>query len=322
MRGRRVLVTGTSGFIGSHVARVLATGGAEVVALVRPGSGLWRIRDIVTDVELVETDITRLSESTSAFRGVDTILHLAAAGVGPHTGEIDVDGTNVLGTVSLLTLSRKLDLARFVYCGSCFEYGAGRRIAEHAPLRPRTAYAASKSGGWLLADAAATSENLPLVTLRPFTVYGPFEAPHRLVMGSVLRALAGLPLELTNGDQQRDFVYVDDAVEAVIAAASSDAALGGVFNVCSGNATAVRDVAAEIADAAGGSIEIRLGALPTRAGEADILTGHPGHARAVLGFQTRTSLREGIERSVAWARRHGSLYQPVDVAGTTTRVRS
>jgi nucleoside-diphosphate-sugar epimerase len=320
MRGRRVLVTGASGFIGSHAARALAAAGADVVALVRPGSRLWRIHDIAGVVAVVESDLTRVGERGSAFRGVDTVLHLAAAGVAPHGRDLDLIETNVLGTVSLLALARKLDLARFVYCGSCFEYGVGSRIAESAPLRPRTAYAASKSSGWLLAEAAAVSDGLPLTTLRPFTVYGPFEAAHRLVMGSVLRALAGLPLELTSGDQQRDFVYVDDAVEAVLAVASNDAALGGVFNVCSGEATAVRDVAAQVAEAAGGSIEIRLGALPHRTGEADILTGDPGHARAVLGFEARTSLREGLARSVAWARRHGSLYDEHNAAGVTARV--
>jgi nucleoside-diphosphate-sugar epimerase len=307
-------LTGASGFIGSHVARALLARGAHVVALVRPGARLWRIDDVVREIEVVETDLNDLDDRAPAFHGIEIVLHLAAAGVAPRPGSVDLVRTNVLGTARLIALARNLELARFVYCGSCFEYGTGSRVAEDAPLRPRSTYAASKSAGWLLAEAAASSEGLPLVTLRPFTVYGPFEESHRLVMGCILRALAGRPLELTGGEQRRDFVYVDDAVEAFLGAAANAAAVGGTFNVCSGTETTVRDVAAEIASIAGGATELRLGALPYRAGEADVLSGDPRHAREVLGYAARTSLREGLERSFDWARRHRPLY---DLAAST-----
>ncbi len=288
-----------------------------MVAFVRPTASLWRLRDVLDDIELVEADLTELAPSTPSLRGVRVIHHLAAAGVdsrGSDAAQVVV--ANVVGTLRLLEAARAVGVDRFVYCGSCFEYGAGSRLSEDAPLRPRSPYAASKSAGWLLAQAAAAAEGLPLVTLRLFTVYGPFEAPHRLVPSCVLSAIEGKPIEITSGDQLRDFVFVDDAIEAFVAASESAGGVGHTINVCSGVETRVRDLAAAVATLARSDAGVAVGSLPPRKGEADVLSGDPTRARYLLGFSTRTPLQEGLDRSLAWFREHRALYEQTAVAAS------
>ena len=313
--GGRTLVTGAAGFVGARLVRSLLDGGEDVVALVRPGSRLWRLEDVLDRVELLEVDVGALDARSAALRDVRVVHHLAAAGVDPRDGDPgSILATNVLGTQATLEVARVLEVDRFVYCGSCFEYGSGSRLREDAPLRPRSTYAASKAAGRLLAEAAAAAHGLPVVTLRPFTAYGPFEAAHRLVPSCILNALAGRPIELTAGEQRRDLVHVDDVATAFVAAARNPAAVGRTLNVCSGEETRVRDVAATVLELVGGEAELRLGALPQRPGETDALSGDPAAAEQVLGLRP-TPLREGLARTVDWFRAHSAAY---DLAGTAS----
>jgi len=304
-----VLVTGATGFIGAHVVHAAAERGARVLALVRPSSDPWRLQDVSGDVEVVECDLLDLDIRDRRFADVSVVHHLAAAGVDPRAGSAEsVLEANVQGTWRLVELARANTVQRFVYCGSCFEYGSGSRVREDAPLRPRSVYAASKSAGWLVAEAART-RGLPLVTLRPFTVYGPYEAAHRLVPSCILRALADEPVEITSGEQRRDFVYVEDVAAAFLAAAEAPpAASGGVFNVCTGVETTVAAAAALAAALARAGAVPAYGAVPQRPDEVSALSGDPTRAAAVLGFEARTSLEEGLRRTAAWFRAHRSAY--------------
>jgi nucleoside-diphosphate-sugar epimerase len=296
-------VTGASGFVGSQLVRRLVESGADVVALVRPESDLWRIQEVLDWVELATApDDARLG-------GVTTVYHLAAAGVRPGVADpASVVEANVLGTLRVLELARDVGASRFVYCGSCFEYGSGERLREDAPLRPPSEYAASKSAGWLLAQAFANAHGLPVVSVRPFTAYGPFEAAYRLVPSVILSALEGAPVELTGGEQTRDLVYVGDVADGLIAAASSERALGGMFNLCTGTSRSVREVAETIVELTGEPVPLRLGALPERAVEYRSLSGDPTRAAEVLGWEAGTPLDEGLTRTIEWFREHRERY--------------
>jgi nucleoside-diphosphate-sugar epimerase len=298
----RALVTGAAGFIGSHLVRRLLRDGVEVVALVRPGSDLWRIEDVLDWVELATaTDEPRLA-------GVTTVYHLAAAGVRPDGDASEAVETNVLGTLRLLERARDVEAERVVYCGSCFEYGPGERLGEDAPLRPLTEYAATKAAGRLLAEAFGRTHGLPVVSVRPFTAYGPFEAAYRLVPSTILSALGGLPVELTGGGQTRDLIHVEDVVDGLLAAARSKRAVGGTFNLCTGVSTRVRDVAETVVELVGEPVEVRLGALPDRTAEYETLSGDPTRAADVLGWTASIELRDGLARTIEWFREHRARY--------------
>jgi nucleoside-diphosphate-sugar epimerase len=300
----KILVTGATGFIGSHLVRRLLSDGDEVVAATRAGSSTWRLDDVRRDVEFLELDLSAPLDGrlTRGLRGIEVVHHLAAAGVNPRydSGEAVV-AANVVGTTRLLALASALDVRRFVYCGSCFEYGSGNGLVESALPQPQSDYAASKSAAWLLAHSHSRRNGLPVVSLRPFTVYGPFESSYRLVPATIMGALDGRRIELTGGEQTRDFVYVEDAVSAFTAAASDAAPVGATFNVCTGVETSVAELARAVVEIAGGG-ELELGALPYRDNELWSLSGDPGAAAEGLSWRPATTLRDGLERTVTWFR--------------------
>lgn len=301
-------MTGAAGFLGSHLVPRLIETGAEVCVLDQPNAKRWPILER-TDLALsLRTDVRALGEPVydGQLGDIDVIFHLAAVGVvGDGIDVRDLVTGNVDGTMAVLLASERLR-SRLVYCGSCFEYGAGARWTEDALPEPTTEYGAAKAAGWLLANAFARRTGLEVVSVRPFTMYGPMEPPVRLVPSVVRRALAGQPIDLTPGDQARDFVYVEDVADAFIAAATSDAAVGGTFNICTGSAVTVREVVQRVLRCTDSRSEARFGALSYRSTELSILSGDPSRARDILGWRSRVSLDEGLARTIAWFRAVGT----------------
>jgi nucleoside-diphosphate-sugar epimerase len=302
---RRVLVTGGAGFVGSHLVRRLVESGEDVVVYVRQSGALTRIDDLLEWVDVVRGDDPLPSAST--------IYHLAASGLRPGDEPADVAASNLLLTQRLLEHAGATRAERFVQCGSCFEYGPGERFREDAPLRPISPYAASKAAASLLALGYGSATGLPVVLVRPFTVYGPYEAGYRLVPSAINAALDGGPIELTSGRQRRDFVYVDDVVEGILRAGAADVA-GDTFNLCTGTSTSVLGLANTVSEACGG-VDVKAGVLPDRRVEFSAISGDPDHARNVLGWSAKTPLRLGIERTVTWFRAHRNRFPDYATGG-------
>lgn len=308
LAGRRVLVTGAAGFLGSHLVSRLIEAGAEVCALDQPNARGWSRVERETLAATLRTDVRTLAEPMHdrLLGDIDAIFHLAAVGVVGETGDVRELATgNIDGTLAGLLAAQRLG-SRFLYCGSCFEYGAGARWTEQALPAPTTEYGAAKAGGWLLANAFARRTGVEVISLRPFTMYGPMEPPSRLVPSVVRHALAGRPIDLTPGQQTRDFVYVQDVADAFVVAATTDAAVGGTFNICTGTAVSVRDVVLKVLEYTESSAEARFGALAYRPSELPVLSGDPTHAAQVLGWRARVSLDDGLARTVAWFRSVGT----------------
>jgi nucleoside-diphosphate-sugar epimerase len=302
LAGRRVLVTGAAGFLGSHLVPRLIDEGAEVCVLDQPNARRWGLLERADVAATVRADVRALAERgyDGALGDIDAIFHLAAVGVtGDVTDVRQVVTGNIDGTLAVLLAAERLR-SRLVYCGSCFEYGSGASWSEDALPAPTTEYGAAKVAGWMLANAFARRTGIEVVSLRPFTMYGPMEPPTRLVPSVVRHALAGRPIDLTPGDQLRDFVFVDDAVDAFIAAATTDAAVGGTFNVCTGNPVTVRDIVRRVLQRTGSASEARFGALSYRPSELAVLSGDPSRADQVLKWRARVSLDEGLARTIAW----------------------
>ena len=294
-----VAVTGAGGFVGRALVRRLLERGAEVVAFVRPG-GATALRGLVA---VREADFERPAEAAAAVARVQPRLcyHLAATGaVVRDADDGRVVTVNALGPFEL---ARALggNAGRLVTAGSSSEYGPVEGpMSEERASAPDDVYGAAKAAGHLLARAAATAAGLELCHLRLFAVYGPGEDERRLI-ASVARALvAGRPVDLTPGGQVRDFVYVDDVVDALLAAGEAPAVTGEALNVGTGTQTSVREACLLLARAAGADPALlRFGALPYRRDERFAWCAEPTRAEQLLGWRAETPLADGLRRTVA-----------------------
>jgi nucleoside-diphosphate-sugar epimerase len=314
-RNREVWVTGASGFLGSHLVRRLVGLGARCTALHRTSSSLARLEDVRSRVLLAPVD---LGDREGLRRqlprpGPSVLFHLAAYGVDPREHDLSSAlRANVLGLVHLVEALEGTPLDSFVNTGTCAEYAGGidRPLRESDPVDPRGAYAVSKSAAVMLGVMIARTRQWPLVTLRPFTFYGPGERSDRLiphVLGCVLR---GEEIRMTGGIQTRDFIYVEDVVEAYLRAGMPPVARGEVINLGSGKATPVRALVERIRELTGSQVPVLAGAVPYRADEQWHLCADIRRARELLGWSPRVDLDEGIRRTLEWLRASGSAPVP------------
>jgi nucleoside-diphosphate-sugar epimerase len=244
------------------------------------------------------------------------VLHLAAAGT-DASREFGEEGAavNLLGTLHMVRLAQAWGAERFVHAGSGFEYGSGESHREMAALEPVGAYAASKAAGSLAVQAVARQSGFPAVILRPFTLYGPGETGALVVSRVAAALLRGEPIELTSGDQRRDFVYVEDAAEAFLAAGVAVLPPGDAVNVCTGVAVSIRSVVVRIGRSLARPDLLIFGARPASSRELHCNSGNPAKAEFVLGWRARTALDQGLQRTLTWWR---ARITPVGQASSNT----
>ena len=304
-------MTGASGFIGSRLVKGLLDIGCQVNVLLRPSADTWRIRDVIDRVKILPGDLSNFDPKPilQALSNVDIIYHMAAAGVDPSKGDsVSTLQANVTGTLQVLQLARTLEVDRFVYCGSCSEYESGENLTEDFHSTLTSEYAVSKSAAWMLCQVFSLRYGLPVVCLRPFMVYGPFEAAYRLVPHAITSCLSGADIRLTGGEQTRDFVFVDDVAEAFYSAAAVPEAVGGTFNVCTGKATSIKEIVSTAVELTATASKPLFGALPYRDTETWTMSGNPAKAEEYLGWAARTTISEGLIKTVQWFREQSHMY--------------
>lgn len=293
-----ILITGATGFIGAALATRLSGAGARGACLSR------RIGPTLPGFEY------RLPQGESAgdiARAIgdlrpDVVLHLAAAGVHPQSRDPEelIRG-NVGLTTSLIQALAERPPRRFIQVGSCSEYAPieePARIREDHPLDPTSLYGAAKASAFFCGRALASRVGVPFVALRLFGVIGPGEGPHRLIPHLLAHYQKGAAPPLSPGEQARDLAFVDDVVEALLLAATSPAIeVGTVYNICTGIATRVREVARLTAQITGytGS-DLGLGQRPYRDDEPMWIVGDPTKFASATGFHPRVSVTEAVRR--------------------------
>ena len=313
-RGRRVLVTGASGFVGRWVARLLYAGGAELCLAARNPQAVETLSEAyqfsgqVFAASLAEPGaFARLHHDARP----DAIFHLAGYGVDPT--ERDPALAERLNHTLLEEIASVIAAApaagwpglHLIHAGSAAEYGAvAGPVSEQTPENPVNLYGRTKLAGTRALTSAIGRSGLRATTARLFTIYGPGEHSHRLLPSLIATAESGSTLDLTAGQQQRDFTYVAEAAEGLLRLGASSAFVPPVMNIATGTLTSVRRFAKTAGEVLGlRPAQLNFGALPTRPDETPHGPVSTTLLEATLGWKPVMPLREGIRQTAAFAAR-------------------
>jgi dolichol-phosphate mannosyltransferase len=317
---KRVLVSGAASFIGANLARRLVRDGHDVVLLARPGSLLWRLDDLDAPVEAVDLSDQAAVRAIVRQSAPEWIFHLAAHGSFSTQRDAELMvRTNVLGTMILANCAAEAGCSSFVHAGSSSDYG----FKDHAPsetetIEPNSDYAVTKAAATLYCAYAARRSGIRAVTLRLYSVYGPFEEPTRLIPQLLIHAGRKELPPLVDPRIGRDFVYVDDVVDAFLAAAAGGEP-GAVYNVGTGRQTNLADVVAVAREHFGIAAEPAWGSMPSRSWDTTVWRSDNTLIRQALGWSPRFDLRSGLEATMQWLRSDEGILARYRAAGAPPR---
>ncbi len=299
----KVLVTGATGFIGSHLARLAVNEGHSVQALVGPASDRWRVRDIEDRIQFIESDLRelRVSDTSLALDRPDLCVHLAWRGWSGSLAAVEENVTSLSVGLEFMRLVAELRCPRLIVAGTCLEYDTTYpTLSEGTPVRPGDLYGTCKNAFFQVAQEFSRQAKMEVVWPRIFYSYGPYEDPRRLVPSIVLAVLHGQPAKATGGEQIRDYLHVEDIASAIWTVARTG--LTGAVNIASGISVSVGDVIRQIAELMGRPDLVRLGALPYRKGEPMVIRADASLLRERVGWHPQFDLRSGLRRTIEWWR--------------------
>jgi NAD dependent epimerase/dehydratase len=323
--GKRVLVTGAGGFIGSHLAERLVELGASTRAMVRynsAGARGWLEGSAFRDeLEIVASDVTDADGVRTAMRGVDAVFHLAALIGIPYSYDAPRSyvRTNVEGTLNVLQASRDEGVERVVHTSTSEVYGTALRVPidEEHPLQGQSPYSASKIGADKMAEAFHRSFELPVVVVRPFNTFGPRQSARAVIPTIISQLLAGADeLRLGNLAPTRDFNYVQNTVDGFVAAAEHPAAVGEVINLGTGREISIGDLVTSLMDVIGRQVRVIEEVPRVRPcnSEVERLLADVGKAARLLDWTPRVTLEQGLRATIEWIASHQGRYRPDEYA--------
>jgi nucleoside-diphosphate-sugar epimerase len=322
MPGGKALVTGGGGFIGSHLVDRLLAEGYDVRVLDNFATGRREnIAHVVDDIELVEGDIQSYERAHTAVRGCELVFHLAALPSVPRSVQdpLTSNATNVVGTLNVLLAARDEEVGRVIYASSSSLYGENPELPkrEDMPLFPIAPYPVSKLAGEGYCRSFTRVYGLDTVSLRYFNVFGARQDPfsqYAAVIPNFITAFLNdkRPVVHGDGEQSRDFTYVDNAVDANLCAAQADESVAGeAFNIACGERITLNEILDELRRLTGLRLEARY--EDPRPGDIPHSLADVTQARQQLGYDPEVPVRDGLRRTLTWHMAGGDVAGPVEL---------
>lgn len=318
---KNVLVTGASGFIGSHLCERLVENGYKVKGFVKYNSrnfwGWLESSPYKNEIEVVIGDIRNCDVLNDAMKDVDTVFHLAALIGIPYSYRSPnayVD-TNISGTLNLLQTAKDIGIRRFIHTSTSEVYGSPQvvPIREEQPVNPQSPYAATKVGADFLALTFFRSFNLPVVVVRPFNTYGSRQSARAIIPTIITQILSGKSkIKLGSLFPARDFTFVKDTVEGLIKATESERSIGEIINIGSNFEISIEDLARLIARLIGVEIRIETDKERQRPLKSEVkrLWADTKKAKELLGWSPEYSLESGLKETIKWFKANKDIYKP------------
>ena len=319
--GKRVLVTGAAGFIGSHLVERLVRDGRCVRAFVHYNAGGWlhnleRVdREVFREVEIVAGDITDPFSVNQAVAGCDVIFHLASLIAIPYSYRAPAAyvATNVHGALNVLQACRERGVERLVHTSTSETYGTAQYVPidEKHPLVGQSPYSASKIAADKIAESYQRSYGVPVVTVRPFNTFGPRQSARAVIPTIVCQALTCNEIRLGSTEPVRDFTYVTDTAAGFAAAAEAEGAVGEVINLGTGTSVTIGETAEMVLQLMGRDLPIKSQEERVRPTESEVLrlVCDNSKAKRLLGWSPQVDLKAGLGRVVDYVRAHPEQYK-------------
>jgi len=319
-KGKRVLVTGSAGFIGSHLTERLIDLGADVSSFIRYNSrddlGFIKSLNNSKKINIIKGDIRELATVKEAVKGHDVVFHLAASISVPYSimHPSEVVETNVMGTLNILTACKDEKVEKVVTTSSSEVYGSAiyTPIDEKHPLQAQSPYAASKIGGDKLAESFFRCYKLPVAIIRPFNTFGPRQSTRAVIPAVITQALTKDEIMVGATDTFRDFTYVTDTAEGFIKIAESEKSIGEVINIGTGKDISINDMIKNVVDITGKDIKITVDKKRLRPNTSEVmkLLASNVKAKTLTGWEPKIEFEEGLKKTIKWMSKSIDLYKP------------
>ena len=310
---KNVLVTGGTGFLGANLIRKLIKRKYKVNVLSRKNSNYWRLKPIIKDLKIFELNLlneTKLKKTVEKINPM-AIFHLAAYGGNSRENDIEeILKINIQYTFNLLKASNNIDYSVFVNTGSSSEYGFKKKpMKETDFLEPNSFYAATKASTTFLCQVFAQKFNKPIVTVRPFSVYGPFEAKQRFISTITRAIIKGERIKLTSGNIRRDFIYIDDIIDIYLGLIKKGKLLKGkVINAGAGKEYTNDEVVQTLFRVTRKIVPIKKGSFKERSRDTDHWKADVSFAKKSLNWIPKYSLGKGLLKNYKWFLENINLY--------------
>ncbi|MBT1247040.1 NAD-dependent dehydratase [Thermosipho sp. 1223] len=323
MKKVKILVTGSEGFIGSHLTEALVEKGFKVKAFVRynfQNNWGWLEKSrYLKDIEVYTGDIRDYDSVYDAMKDVDVVFHLAALIGIPYSyiSPLAYIKTNTEGTYNVLEAARKLGIQRVIHTSTSEIYGTAQYVPidEKHPYNPQSPYAASKAAADHLALSYYRSFGLPVTIIRPFNTYGPRQSARAIIPTIISQLLSGKEqIKLGNLTPTRDLTYVKDTVNGFITVGLHEKTIGDVFNLGTGKEISIGDLAKKIMKLLGKEVEIVTDKQRIRPEKSEVerLLSNPEKARKLIGWSAQYTLEEGLKETIEWIKENIEYFK-VDI---------
>ena len=322
IKNKRVLVTGSDGFIGSHLVETLLEEGCQIRAFVYYNSfNSWGwldslSEDILEKIEIFTGDIRDPNGVETAMKGCDVIFHLAALIAIPfsyHSPDSYVD-TNIKGTLNVLQAAKKLGVEKVLVTSTSEVYGTAQYVPidEKHPFQGQSPYSATKIGADRLAESFYRSFNLPVVIVRPFNTYGPRQSARAVIPTIITQLLSGVKeIKLGSLEPTRDFNYVKDTTNAFVEIAKSDRTIGKEINIATGVEISVGDMANDLISQISPSTKIVTDGNRLRPDKSEVnrLLGCNQKILSLTNWTPKYDLSQGLAETIEWFKKPEILAQ-------------
>ncbi len=309
---KKFLITGAAGFIGSMLLRKLIGVNEDVEIILRKSSNTWRIKDILRNVRIHYSDLSNLEQLKVIIDKIkpSIIYHLATHGAYSYQKDANfIIKTNILGTYNLLQACDEINYELFVNTGSSSEYGRKDfAMRENDALEPESYYAVSKCAQTLLCRNVAKQENRPVVILRPFSVYGPYEEPRRFIPTLLKSLFLKEEINLVSPEISRDQIFIDDIIEAYLKIEEMKKYKGECFNIGTGTQSSIKEVVETAIKVTKVKIKLNWDFMEPRSWDTKNWVADISKARQLLHWKPKISLEEGIYLTWKWFLNNSNFY--------------